>query len=89
MEVKVILIFSVILMAQGFGQNLDNPYEAGPYEVKRTSVISILNPGLDHNIEIWAPNVEGMFPVVYFMSGVGGKENGNRETIDHRLGQSV
>ncbi len=67
--------FLFLVIATSAASGLENPYEAGSFEVGDASYGSLLVPGLDHNLEIWAPNAEGNFPVAYFLTGFAGKLN--------------
>lgn len=42
------------------------------YPVNYTSFRQIINPFLDTNLDVYAPNAPGSFPVLYFITGVGG-----------------
>ena len=48
-------------------------YQPGPYSVKHNIFVSLFTWGLDHNVEVWAPEAEGNFPVIYFIPGLAGK----------------
>ena len=70
MELKksfMFLIFLFTIQALAF-----DPYERGPYEVKHVTYYSLLTSGLDKDLGIYAPDAEGNFPVIYFLSGLGG-----------------
>ena len=70
MDIKksfMFLIFLFTIQALAF-----DPYERGSYEVKHVTYYSLLTSGLDKDLGIYAPDAEGNFPVIYFLSGLGG-----------------
>jgi len=42
------------------------------YQVNYTSFRQVINPYLDTNLDVYAPDAAGSFPVLYFITGVGG-----------------
>lgn len=53
---------------------LVDPFEEGPYLVNSTQYLQLVNPiwDLDTNLNVYAPNEPGNFPVLYFVTGFGG-----------------
>ena len=49
-----------------------DPFVAGPFPVNHTSYLSPLTLFLDTNLDVYAPNAPGAFPVFYFITGLGG-----------------
>lgn len=49
-----------------------DPFVLGDYPVNSTAFQQIINPFLDLNLDVYAPNAPGNFPVFYFVSGFGG-----------------
>jgi hypothetical protein len=48
-------------------------YQAGPYAVKHKLYLgSFFNWGVGHDVDVWAPEAGGDFPVIYFIPGVTG-----------------
>ncbi len=50
-------------------------YQPGPFTVQHTIYLSLFNVGLDHNVDVWAPDGSGEFPVVFFIPGFTGTPN--------------
>ena len=73
------LIFLFTIQALAF-----DPYEKGQYEVKHVTYYSLLTSGLDKDLGIYAPNAEGNFPVIYFLSGLGGNNYLKAKYIDRK-----
>lgn len=60
-----------------FGEALDqnakfDPYVPGELTVNYTRFNGLLTLFLDTNLDVYAPNAAGSFPVLYFMTGLGG-----------------
>ena len=68
----MVLKYFLLVLIASLASAQNSPYDEGPYKVGHFSVIGFNNPGLERNIEIWAPDVEGEFPVIYFLSGFAG-----------------
>ena len=49
-------------------------YEPGPYTVQHVYYLNLFNLGLSHNIDIWAPDAPGEFPIIYYVPGVTGRQ---------------
>ena len=52
----------------------DDPFAPGPLQVNESAYYQIINPSLDHNLNVFAPNEPGSFPVYYFITGFAGKK---------------
>ncbi|CAL4062783.1 unnamed protein product, partial [Meganyctiphanes norvegica] len=46
-----------------------NPYEDGPFTIQHVHVGSLFQPGLDENLDIWAPTEAGTYPIMYYLTG--------------------
>ena len=60
-----------------FGEALDqnakfDPCVPGELTVNYTRFNGLLTLFLDTNLDVYAPNAAGSFPVLYFMTGLGG-----------------
>ena len=64
-----ILLISLIVT---FASSEVNIYQEGPYTVQHKLYNSLFIWGLDHSVDVWAPEGEGNFPVVYFIPGIAG-----------------
>lgn len=75
---KVLLLVTLLMAATGsipIGPKGDLPdmqgfYSPGELPVNHTSFYNALSLFLDTNLEVYAPNAPGNFPVVYFLTGV-------------------
>ena len=64
------LLFLLPMVLQSTrGQDI---YQPGPYSVQHELYLSIFSIGLDHNIDVWAPDGPGEFPVIFFVPGFTG-----------------
>merc|ERR1712013_162574 len=73
MGVHTMLSSILILLAFGvFASTSDGPWEAGPFQPKHKFYNRFLINGLDHELDVWAPDGAGTFPVIYFLGGLGG-----------------
>merc|ERR1719184_658956 len=48
------------------------PWEEGPFQPKHKFYNRFLINGLNHELDVWAPDGPGTFPVIYFLGGLGG-----------------
>jgi len=63
----------IFLLAFGaFAATSDGPWEAGPFEPRHKFYNRFLINGLNHELDVWAPDGPGTFPVIYFLGGLGG-----------------
>lgn len=51
---------------------LVDPFGEGEFAINHTAYRQALNLFLDTNIDVYAPNATGNFPVIYFITGLGG-----------------
>lgn len=51
-----------------------DPFEEGPYVVNSSTYYQLLNPSVDTNLNVYAPNEPGNFPVFYFVTGFAGEK---------------
>jgi len=60
-----------------------DPFVLGDYPVNATAFQQIINPFLDVNLDVYAPNAPGNFPVMYFVTGFGGiiQNNGSLSMV--------
>jgi hypothetical protein len=63
------LLFSLAVAFATTGVEI---YQPGPYAVHHKLYNSLFIWGLDHSVDVWAPEGEGNFPVVYFIPGLAG-----------------
>ena len=49
-----------------------DPFVPGQYPVNYTAFNQIINHFVDLNVDVYAPNAPGDFPVMYFITGFGG-----------------
>jgi hypothetical protein len=54
------------------GTNAEDIFEVGPFTVQHKLYLSLFTWGLDHSVDVWAPQGEGNFPVIYFIPGIAG-----------------
>ena len=66
------MLISVLSVALAENKAYD-PFLPGDYPVNYTSILGPLTLFLDTNIDVFAPNAPGNFPVLYFFSGLAGK----------------
>ena len=52
--------------------NGDEIFQVGQYSVQHKLYLSLFTWGLDHSVDVWAPQGEGTFPVIYFVPGIAG-----------------
>ena len=64
-----LLLATVIITVSSTGEI----YQPGPHTVKYNQYNSLFIWGLDHSVDVWAPEGEGTFPVIYFVTGVAGR----------------
>lgn len=62
---------NVFLEEDALGKFID-PFVPGDLPVNHTAYRQALTLFLDTNIDVYAPNVPGNFPVFYFVTGFGG-----------------
>ena len=48
-----------------------DPFYPGDYPVNSSVFAQIINPFLDLNLDVFAPNAPGNFPVFYLITGLG------------------
>merc|ERR550539_1101587 len=48
-----------------------DPWSRGPYSTEHKLYFPQLNAGLDHQVDVWAPDAAGTFPIVYNFGGLG------------------
>ena len=48
------------------------PFDEGPFVVNQTDFYRLVNPTIDLNLGVFAPNEPGNFPVLYFVTGFAG-----------------
>lgn len=60
---------------------LIDPFVPGDYPINHTAYRQALNLFLDTNIDVYAPNAAGNFPVFYFITGFGGRNQLFAETM--------
>ena len=51
-----------------------NPFIPGDLPVNHTSFLSPLTLFLDTNLDVYAPNAPGAYPLFYLITGLGGKK---------------
>lgn len=73
----VLLLASVAFAKNVIQQNdevarLIDPFVPGDLPVNHTAYRQALSLFLDTNIDVYAPNASGNFPVLYFATGFGG-----------------
>jgi len=65
-------LFVILLLAcVAYSTQLD-PWTDGPFQPKHKLYNGFLNNGLNHELDVWAPDDAGKFPVIYFLGGLGG-----------------
>nr|CAH0100765.1 unnamed protein product [Daphnia galeata] len=57
---------------EDFNDRLIDPFSPGEYPINHTAYRQALSLFLDTNIDVYAPNATGNFPVFYFITGFGG-----------------
>ena len=68
-----LILTSFLLSLPPLALGTTDPYSSGPYHVRSVSFSSSdLSPALERNVDVWAPNVEGTFPLLFFQGGSGG-----------------
>jgi hypothetical protein len=70
-------ILAAICLESAVALSLENraivdPFSPGSYPVNSSLFAQIINPFLDLNLDVFAPNAPGNFPVLYFITGLGG-----------------
>lgn len=50
-----------------------DPFTPGEYPINHTTILNALNIFSDTNLDVYAPNVPGHFPVFYFVTGLTGE----------------
>lgn len=74
----LVLLLASVVFAENFIQQNDqlhrlmDPFVPGDLLVNHTAYRQVLNLFLDTNIDVYAPNATGNFPVLYFATGFGG-----------------
>jgi len=58
--------------AFGLPTDQSGPWAAGPFEPRHKFYNRFLINELDHELDVWAPDGPGTFPVIYFLGGLGG-----------------
>ena len=78
-RMKTYFSFSLViayLLATSAAVSIENravdPFVPGQYPVNYTAFQQIINPFVDLNVDVYAPNAPGDFPVMYFITGFGG-----------------
>lgn len=51
---------------------ITDPFENGEFPVSHTIYRQVTSLSLDTNLDVYAPNSTGNFPVFYFVTGFGG-----------------
>merc|ERR1711970_283190 len=69
---NMFLLYLCLLLARLTYVSLLDPWNDGPFQTKHKLYNGFLNNGLDHELDVWAPNGAGSFPVIYFLGGLGG-----------------
>uniref|UniRef100_A0A0P6DNC3 Arylacetamide deacetylase n=1 Tax=Daphnia magna TaxID=35525 RepID=A0A0P6DNC3_9CRUS len=73
----LVLLLASVVFAENFIQQNDqlhrlmDPFVPGDLPVNHTAYRQVLNLFLDTNIDVYAPNATGNFPVLYFATGFG------------------
>lgn len=67
--VAVSFILTILNLNLASSQDI---FQAGPHTVQQSLYLSLVNYGLNHNVDVWAPASPGEFPVLYFVPGVTG-----------------
>jgi protein-S-isoprenylcysteine O-methyltransferase Ste14 len=67
--VVAILLLAGLVSGLTSGQDI---YQTGPYSVRHKLYMGLFNWGDGHNMDVWAPEAAGEFPVIYFISGFTG-----------------
>jgi len=62
--------FLILYSKISLSESLD-PYNDGPYPPEHRLYLATFNNGLDHQVDVWAPDAPGKFPVIYMMGGMG------------------
>ena len=73
--IDITLVYSKSLFSsieQSVNERLSTSADAVEYQVNYTSFRQVINPFLDTNLDVYAPNAAGSFPVLYLITGVGG-----------------
>jgi len=52
--------------------NSVDPWTNGPYTPKHKLILATFYEDLDHQLDVWAPDAKGKFPVILNLSGMGG-----------------
>lgn len=73
----VVLLASAAIAKNIFDRDDDlgrlvDPFGPGEFVVNHTAYRQALNLFLDTNVDVYAPNATGNFPIVYFITGIGG-----------------
>jgi hypothetical protein len=74
----LVLVLATVAFARNIfpaSEELDrliDPFVPGEYPINHTAYRQALNLFLDTNIDVYAPNATGSFPVFYFITGFGG-----------------
>ncbi len=53
---------------------INDPFDEGPFIVNQTDFYRLVNPTIDLNLGVFAPNEPGNFPVLYFVTGFAGNK---------------
>ena len=64
---------SVIGVSDVGNRVIVDPFFPGDYPVNSSVFAQIINPFLDLNLDVFAPNAPGNFPVFYLITGLGGR----------------
>lgn len=73
-SIKLFLLFSFFLISTK-GQKIIDPFVPGDLPVNQTVILNVITIAIDTNIAVFAPNVPGNFPVLYFITGLAGDTN--------------
>ncbi len=86
MKTTLFLLVGLLLASVTVARNIINvddddlsrlidPFVPGDYPINHTAYRQALTLFLDTNIDVYAPNSTGNFPVFYFITGFGGIHN--------------
>jgi len=70
-----VLRYSGLLLTLLVFVRSEDIYQPGPFEVQHKLYFSLFNFGLDHDIDVWAPQAAGSYPIIYFIPGIAGTES--------------
>ncbi|KAK8379652.1 hypothetical protein O3P69_019553 [Scylla paramamosain] len=72
-ETRQVLVFTFLTLTSLTATTTAfDPYQPGPHNTTHIYISASDNPGLEEEIDVWVPTDIGLYPVFFFLSGLGG-----------------